>query len=345
MAVRKKSGLPNTIGITDGVGGAHLDLLSTLAEKHGLQIVSVEKPIISGPPVVAEKVSAFIVKNASVSHEFLSAYPNLQLVYKLGILLENIDLIAARELGIEVRTISLPSAVSVAEHTFCLMLAAARYLIQAHQAVLSGRRVPHIEPKKTSEFSYAYNWADMPPEVTLFNKTLGLIGLGEIGIQVAIRANAFGMKILYYKRNRFNKEREKQYHLSYRPLDSLLSEADVVSLHLPHTETTSHLLDRNRIGLMKPSAILINTSRGGIIDNAALADALATGKLAGAGLDVFEYEPLGLDSPFLKLDNVVLTPHIAGAGHKAFYETLQYVIKDVANTILGSSTEKGDLRV
>lgn len=340
MAVKKKAGLANAIGVTDGVGGTGLDLLSNLAQQHGLQIVSVGEPISSGPPVAAEGISALLVKNAPVSREFLGTYPNLQLVYKLGILLENIDLTAAREFGIEVRTISLPSAVAVAEHTLCLMLAVARCLIPAHQAVLSGRQRQPMEPQKTSEFTYAYNWAGIPPAVTLFNKTLGLIGLGEIGVQVAIRASAFGMKLLYYKRNRLSEEREKEYHLSYRSLNSLLQQADIVSLHLPHTEATSHLLDRDRIAMMKPSAILVNTSRGGIVDSAALADALASGKLAGAGLDVFEYEPLGLDSPLLKLDNVVLTPHIAGAGPEAFRDTLQYVIKDVASTVSGSSIEK-----
>ncbi len=345
MAVKKKAGLPNTLGVTDGVGGAGLDLLSSLAKEHGLQIVSTGEAINTGPTAANEEIAALLVKNAPVSRDFLSAYPNLRLIYKLGILTENIDLIAARESSIEVRTVLLPSAIAVAEHTLCLMLATARHLIKAHQAVLNRLWPHHMEPQKTSEFSYAYNWAGIPPAVTLFNKTLGLVGLGEIGLQVASRASAFGMKVLYYKRNRLSKEREEEFHLSYYPLETLLSEADIVSLHLPHTEASSHLLDRNRIALMKPSAILVNTARGGIVDNTALADALATGKLAGAGLDVFEYEPLPPDSPLLKLDNVVLTPHIAGAGPDAFRETLQYIVKAVARTILSPSTAKEEPRV
>jgi len=323
------------IALMDGVGGADLDFVSTLAKESGLQLIPATKHPDSGFLQIPKESSAILVKNATVSSDFLHSHPNLKLIYKLGILLDNIDMKAAADAGIEVRKVLLPSATSVAEHTFCLMLAVARRLLQAHQAVKEGRWLSPMTPQETSEFSYAYNWAAIPPAIQLSGKTLGLIGLGEIGAQVAARANAFSMKVIYYKRRPISHEQAKKLRISYRSLEELLAEADIVSLHLPHTPATHHLLNRDRIASMKLSAILINTSRGGIIDSVALADALSLGKLAGAGLDVFEYEPLPRESPLIKLDNVVLTPHIAGAGPVAFRSTLRYVMEDIAKTLRG----------
>jgi phosphoglycerate dehydrogenase-like enzyme len=148
---------------------------------------------------------------------------------------------------------------------------------------------------------------------------------------VAIRGAAFGMKTVYYKRNRLSQKLEDWLCVSYRPLLELLPEVDVLSLHLPYSSATDRLLNRDRLKLMRSSAILINTARGGLVDEAALIDALSSGALAGAGLDVYEFEPLPDDSRLLQLGNVVLTPHMAGAGMEAWRETLRAVIKDIAS--------------
>jgi glyoxylate reductase len=163
---------------------------------------------------------------------------------------------------------------------------------------------------------------------------LGLIGMGEIGIQMATRATAFGMNLLYHRRRRLNDDLEKEFGLSYRPLvEELISEADIISLHVPYTPETDKLLNSERLRRFKPSAILINTARGGVIDETPLVDMLATGRLAGAGLDVYEYEPLPADSSLLKLNNVVLTPHSAGAGLEPFRQTLLKMVKDIAGML------------
>jgi phosphoglycerate dehydrogenase-like enzyme len=319
-----------TVLIVDGVRAADFGLLAPFAKKLGLELLTAVGRDAGELTELTESADVLMVKAAHISRQVLAASPRLRLVYKLGTLTSNIDTEAAAELGIEVRTTPIPSAIAVAEHTLSLMLAVARHLLQAHRAVLDGKRIPDVEPQRTTELSYAYNWASVSPATLLHGKTLGLIGLGEIGTQVAIRAAAFGMGILYYKRSPLGKEPEDEYKVAYRPLEQLLREADVISLHLPSSAASEKLLNRDRLKLVKRSAILVNTSRGGIIDEAALVDALSSGALAGAGLDVFEYEPLPRDSRLLQLDNVVLTPHMAGAGLEAWRTTLRDVLTDIA---------------
>ena len=319
-----------TILIVDGVRLADSDLLSPLADSLGLRLTTAVGRDPGELFGLAKDADVFLVKTATIQRDLLAAAPRLRLVYKTGILCENIDTAAAAQLGIAIRTIPVPSAIAVSEHSFCLMLATARHLLQAHRAVLEGKRLPGLEPKPTNELSFAYNWAGLPPSVLLDGKTLGLVGMGEIGTQMAIRAAAFGMRVIYHKRNPLSKELEKQFSVAYAALEDLLSQADFVSLHVPYTGASERLLSRERLKLMKSTAILINTSRGGIVDEAALIDALSAGALAGAGLDVFESEPLPMDSRLLKLDNVVLTPHIAGAGMDAWRDTLRRILRDIA---------------
>ncbi len=146
----------------------------------------------------------------------------------------------------------------------------------------------------------------------LIGKTLGIVGLGRIGKAVAKRALVFGIQVVYYKRHPLSGQEEKGLGVSYLPLDDLLKTADVVSLNLPLTKESRHLIGQRELNLMKSSAFLINTARGGIIDEGALVRHLQMGKIAGAGLDVFENEPK-IPNALLKLDNVVLTPHIGTA--------------------------------
>jgi len=148
--------------------------------------------------------------------------------------------------------------------------------------------------------------------VDVHHATLGLVGLGRIGVEMAKRARGFEMRVIYYDVIR-HEDFEQQYGLTYAPLEDVLAQADFVSIHTPLTPETHHLMNRERFALMKSSAILINTSRGPVVDADALLDALQSGKIAGAALDVTEPEPLAADSPLVQLSNCLVVPHIASA--------------------------------
>jgi phosphoglycerate dehydrogenase-like enzyme len=184
----------------------------------------------------------------------------------------------------------------VAEHALLLLLAVNRRLLQLDSAVRSGKW-------RTGE----------PPMYELRGKRVGIVGFGLIGREVARRLGAFDAELSYFQRHRVDAELERQLGVGYRSLDELLAGSDVVCLNVPITASTKHLMAAHELALMKPDAILINVSRGSVVDEKALRDALEHGRLRGAGLDVLEQEPPALDNPLLALDNVVFTPHDAGS--------------------------------
>jgi phosphoglycerate dehydrogenase-like enzyme len=255
-----------------------------------------------------------VVRNASVGWAELEAASNLRLVQKFGRRTENIDLGAARDLGIRVGTMPLEHGVWVAEHALMLMLALTKKLLPAHAGVIAGENPEGIQPFRTTQTRSVYNWTALAGRGTLFRRILGIVGLGEIGTEVAIRAKSFAMEILYYNPPGFclSPEAEAELGVTFQPLHQLLPQVDYVTLHVPHTSETEALFGSEEFALMKPSAYFINCSRGGVVDERALCHALATEQIAGAGLDVFEYEPLPPESQLLRLENVILTPHIAG---------------------------------
>jgi phosphoglycerate dehydrogenase-like enzyme len=255
-----------------------------------------------------------VVRNASVGRAELEVASNLRLVQKFGRRTENIDLGAARDLGIRVGTMPLEHGVWVAEHALMLMLALTKKLLPAHAGVIAGENPEGIQPFRTTQTRSVYNWTALAGRGALFRRTLGIVGLGEIGTEVAIRAKSFEMEILYYNPPGFRlaPEAEAELGATFQPLHQLLPQVDYVTLHVPHTSETEALFGSKEFALMKPSAYFINCSRGGVVDERALCHALATEQIAGAGLDVFEYEPLPPESQLLRLENVILTPHIAG---------------------------------
>jgi phosphoglycerate dehydrogenase-like enzyme len=186
--------------------------------------------------------------------------------------------------------------VGVAEHVFLLILSLYKRLLAADAALRRGEWL---------------QWELRSGSYELAGKTLGLLGLGRIGREVAARARAFEARVLYHDVAPAPAEVEQALNARLVPLDTLLAEADILSLHLPLTRQTRHCLGALELSQMKPTAILINTARGPLVDEAALLWALKTGRLAGAGLDVFEIEPVPVSHPLLSLPNVVLTPHIA----------------------------------
>ena len=241
----------------------------------------------------------FCLLTDKIDGEVMDAFgPQLKVVANMAVGFDNIDAPEAKKRGIIITNTPGVLTDTVAEHTFALMLAIAHRIAEADRF--------------TKDLKYQ-GWA---PMLMLGNdlsgKTLGVIGLGRIGSRVAHHAaRGFEMKVLYYDVNR-NEEFEKEFNAVYMTLDNLLKQSDFVSIHVPLLPTTHHLIDALKLNLMKHSAYLINTSRGPIIDEAALARALSDKTIKGAALDVFEFEPK-ITSELLSIDNVILTPHIASA--------------------------------
>jgi lactate dehydrogenase-like 2-hydroxyacid dehydrogenase len=227
-----------------------------------------------------------------------SAAPNLKVISQMAVGCDNIDIAAARQLGIAVGNTPGVLTETTADLAFALLLAAARRLLEG---------VRYIE---------AGDWITWHPTTLLGHDvtgaTLGIIGLGRIGKAVAKRAAGFDMKILAYGRHLTDAE-ATQVGTQRVELNELLRQSDFVSLHCPLTAETRHLINRETLAQMKPSALLINTTRGGVVDQAALYDALANRVIAGAALDVTDPEPLPANNPLLKLPNVIIVPHVGSA--------------------------------
>jgi phosphoglycerate dehydrogenase-like enzyme len=260
-----------------------------------------------------------------VTRAVIQGAKRLKLIQRLGRMTGNIDLAAARDAGVSVAALPMGLDMAVAEHVFMLMLALARSLRESHDAVVRGAYEGRgLTPTVTSERSgLAECWIPLPMEA-LYLKTLGIVGMGEIGRAVAERGRAFGMRILYCSRSRLPEAEEAHHGIEYASLETLLAAADFVTLHVPHTAETSRMIGERELSLMKPSAFLVNVSRGGLIDEVALCRALKEQRIAGAGLDVFEREPAPKDSPLLGLDNIICTPHSA-----AIYPRGSNIVQDV----------------
>ena len=270
----------------------------------------------------------------------LQSMPALRFWQHVGLKLPPEYLAAAGRLGVPISAIPSFGNVMVAEQAFSLMIAVARQVVVAHHDVADGTyRQRGLAPELTSETKIAYWWNDRSGYVPLLGQTLGVVGLGDIGTAMATRARAFGMRVLYSKRSRLSVDEEHALGVKYRALDDLLAEVDFLSLHLPHTAESEHLLDARRLALMKPTAILVNAARGGLVDEAALIDALQAGRLAGAGLDVFAYEPLPADSPLCRLENVVLSPHTGSAPARGLRDILRQVVPNIRAALTGGQVE------
>lgn len=238
----------------------------------------------------------------------LDLAPKLRVLSRIGVGYDNIDVKSAKDRGITVCYTPHGPTVSTAEHAVALIFAAAKTVAYADRDVRAGRWHTHFMTLKGME---------------LKDRVLGLVGLGRIGGQVAKIMQAVGMHVIACDPLLNNEQAERLGLRKFEDLDDLLAQSDVVSLHAPSTPATRHLINVDRLGIMKHGAILINTARGPLVDEHALAEALRSGRLASAGLDVFEREPIEFNNPLLKLENVVLTDHIAShtwAGHHRLYE-------------------------
>src|SRR5271157_4267295 len=267
-----------------------------LLRKAGWNIVLTTKDNLNAEIADAD---ALIVRSATkVTAELLDKAPRLRAVGRAGVGVDNIDLDAATTRGVLVMSTPGGNAVSVAEHTLALLLALARQVPRLDKAMHEGR------------------WEKSSAAGTeVRGKTLGLIGLGRIGSEVAIRADAFDMRVLGYDPY-ISEAAAKEAQVELVPLEKLLAESDFVSLHTALSPATHNLINAETLAKMKKGARIINAARGELIDEAALADALRSGQLAGAALDVFVQEP-PKDSPLLGMTNVIATPHVAGSTTEA----------------------------
>jgi glyoxylate reductase len=232
-----------------------------------------------------------------IDASLLAAHPGLRFISSMSVGIDHIDLAAATARGIPVGNTPGVLVETTADATFALLLAASRRLVEADRFVRGGHW--RAEASWSPDFFVGKDVA---------GATLGVVGLGAVGQAVARRAGCFGMRVLGWSRSG-----RSVPGVEARELDALLTEADFVSVHVALCDDTRGLIDARRLALMKSDAVLVNTARGGIVDEAALADALAHGRLAAAGLDVFETEPVAGESPLIGLPNVVLTPHIGSA--------------------------------
>ncbi len=231
-----------------------------------------------------------------VDDELYTDAPNLRLIQLLSAGYDQADLAAARKAGVPISNNGGANSVAVSEHALLLMLATSRQLVRQHDNVAAGR----------------WRGNDTPKLHELRNKTLGVIGLGSIGMKTARLAMAFGMDVTYYDIQRLSEAEEDSLGVRFRLLREILQESDLISLHVPLNESTRYMIGAAELAEMKPSAILVNTSRGPVVDEEALYDVLTSGGIAAAGLDVFDQEPPEADNPLFGLDNVILTAHMAG---------------------------------
>ncbi len=230
--------------------------------------------------------------------EFFRSAPNMKLVQLLSAGYDRVDIEAARKAKVPVSNNGGANAIAVAEHTIMLILAVLKRVVRFHNDVVAGKwRVGGFDDQRVYELS---------------RKTLGIVGLGNIGKKVARRAAAFDMMVQYYDIARLTEAEEDALGVRFVLLPELLRTSDVVSLHVPLDDSTRHLLGAREFAQMKPGAILINTCRGPVVDEAALHAALKSGQVAGAGLDVLVEEPPATNHALFSLPNVTLTPHSAG---------------------------------
>lgn len=250
--------------------------------------------------------------------------PNLKIISNYAVGFDNVDAKAATQRGIIVtNTPSEEVNEAVAEFAWALILALSRRLVEG------------------DEFARKGAYKGWEPDIFLgrdvYGKTLGIIGLGRIGTMVARRAKGFNMKVLYNKRDR-DERSEKELGVEYRDLEMLLTEADYVTLHVPLTPETTHLINTERLSKMKPTAFLINTSRGPVVDEHALADALRQGMIAGAALDVHENEP-SMNPEMMQMENAILTPHIASATVGVREKMTEQAVDSILKVLSGEKPE------
>ncbi len=269
------------------------------------------------------------------AQEIVAAGNSLKFVQKYGFTTRNIDGAACQRAGAQVLTIRRRANISTAEQGLMLMLALARQVMQNGNLI----SVEQLEAAgyQPTTYNRAHtpngNWARIPNMVTLYQKQLGIIGLGEIGRELALRAIALGMPIVYAQRTRLPADVEQQYQATYVTLDELLASSDFASLHLPRSPATVNFIGARELSVIKPGGFLINVSQPNLVERNALRHALESGRLGGYGSDTFYEEPGDADDPLIKFPNVIVTPHLGGSPRQNSLDDIEEVIVNLGRLL------------
>jgi D-3-phosphoglycerate dehydrogenase len=310
-----------TVVVTEPIHAAGVDLL----KENGITVVRLPPGSDEGTlKKEGQRADALITRGGiKVTRDFMASSPRLKAVGVHGIGCDHVDLAAAGKLGKVV--LNTPNALteSVAEMAMALMLALTRRVVSADKAVRRG------------EWNRKYG--DLRG-VEIAGKTLGVIGMGRIGSAVARRARGFDMEVVYHDIYR-REDLEEEFGIKYASREEVLREADLISLHVPYTPETRHMIGAEELASMKNGVYIVNTARGRIIDQTALVEALKAGKVAGAALDVFEEEPLDPDSSLASMDSVVLTPHLAASSEEAMRRMAVQVAEGVLKVLKGEDPD------
>ncbi|MBW4491260.1 MAG: phosphoglycerate dehydrogenase [Trichocoleus desertorum ATA4-8-CV12] len=299
--------------VSDPIDQVGIDILSQVAQvdvKTGLPPEELIR-------IIPEYDALMIRSGTRVTQEIIEAGTQLKIIGRAGVGVDNVDVPAATRRGILVVNSPEGNTIAAAEHTLAMMLSLSRYIPDANQSIKSGQwdRKTYVG-------------------VEVYKKSLGIVGLGKIGAHVATVARAMGMKLLAYDPF-VSTERAEQLGCRLVELDLLLREADYITLHLPKTPETTHLINAESLAKMKPTARIINCARGGIIDEDALVEAVKTGKIAGAAIDVFEAEPLGESSLRSAGKDLILTPHLGASTEEAQVNVAIDVAEQIRDVLLG----------
>jgi len=305
-----------------------------IAQKYGISIEDIEVVTVFEPnyeEIVKHVADADVVVGDYTFRIRIDAIlcekmARVRLIQQPSTGYDHIDVEACARRGIPVANIGGANSISVAEHTIMLALLLLKRAVYAHEKLMGGQWVQGELMNVIGE---------------VFGKTWGILGMGRIGREVAVRAMALGAKVIYYDIVR-NEEMEKK-GVEYRPFNRLLAESDILSIHVPLTPKTRGMIGERELRLMKPNAVIINVSRGEIVDEEALAKAVREGWIAGVGVDVFSIEPPPPDHPLIQVAregfNVVLTPHIAGATNEARMRIINVCLENVIKVLAGLRPE------
>jgi D-3-phosphoglycerate dehydrogenase len=296
-----------------------LDIERGILGAADVDLVVAERTDAAALAELARDCDAILTNWVKVPESVIAAAPKCRIICRLGIGLDNIDVAAATERNIPVTNVPDYCLIEVAEHALALLLALARKVAYYHHETKQGR----------------YALQAGPPLRRIEGQTLGIVGLGNIGRKLAEKAVPLGLRILATTRNR----RQPLPDVRLVGLDELLAESDYISLHLPMTPETKRMIGAAQLARMKPSAYLINTARGGLIDIAALAGALADGRLAGAALDVQDPEPPNLAQPPYNDPRVIVTPHAAFVSQESLANLRERVARQVVDRLQGRRPE------
>lgn len=271
----------------------------------------------------AEKASALLTMlSDKVNRELLQNASHLKVVSNLAVGFDNIDLEAAKEKGVTITNTPDVLTETTADLTFALLMATARRIVEADRYIKDGK------------------WKSWSPlllaGMDIHHKTMGIVGMGSIGEAVARRAKGFNMEVLYHNRSR-KSEAEESLGVRYVPFDDLLAQSDFVVVLAPLNTETKGMFQENQFSKMKKTAIFINAARGAIVNESALEQALKRGEIAGAGLDVFEAEPISEDHPLLQFDQVVAIPHIGSSSKDTRYDMMTLCVENILAVLKGDN--------